>query len=116
MSRWLIETTEPQSAQRKPQTRPLRKKGATLASRSLEVFTVAVLPRDFEGEVDNAWASTCSCDTSEAGRVKVVTVIDEVRMVQHIDERRLQFGLHSFSDRNAFHETGVDVKECRSVE
>lgn len=80
------------------------------------VFTVAVLPRDFGREVDNARASTLRRDTSEAGRVKGLTVIDEVRVVQDIDERRLQFALDSFSDRDALNETRVDIEEPRSVE
>lgn len=74
------------------------------------------LPRELQREVDNAWVSTGCSNTSKVGCVKVITVVDEIRVVQNIDERRLQLALDCFSDRNTFRQTHVDVEVTRTVQ
>ena len=77
---------------------------------------MSYLPRKLQREVDNAWATTLRRDTAEAGRVKRLTVVDEIRIVENVDERRLEFALDCFSNRDALHEARVHVEETRTIE
>src|SRR4029434_3058400 len=74
------------------------------------------LPRRLEGEVDDAGVATRRGDAAKAGRVEVLCVVDEVRVVEHVDERRLQLQLDPLGDGQALDEARVADEVLRPVE
>ena len=61
-------------------------------------------------------ASNSSCDSTEAGVVKLRVAIGEVCVVENVDERRLDFKVHGFPNREALDDAHISSEEPPAVE
>ena len=61
-------------------------------------------------------AGNGSCDSTEAGRVKLRVAIGEVCVVENVDERRLDFKAHRLANREALGDAHISGEKPTTVE
>ena len=65
-------------------------------------------------EVNDPLATSCRSDATKAGRVKRCVAKGEVRIVQNVDERRLDFKADPFTNRESLCGAHVKIEESSS--
>ena len=78
-------------------------------------FRIADLELKSPLEVNNPLATSRRCDSTEAGRVKLRVAESEIRIVQNIDERRLDFETDALSNRKSLYSAHVEIEESPST-
>lgn len=67
-------------------------------------------------KVDYPLAASRGCDSTKAGRVKRCIAIGEVRIVQNVDESRLQFETDTLANRKSLCNARIKIEECPAIQ